>query len=148
MGGFGSSRWQGHNKKLCIEQCKRKRAHSCPLCQRSVKWVYTAPVSAFWSGQIHHLGPGCRSCLGLTYFAQQSKGTLSAQLTNDPIRCHALFRDALELLKDTTPFSDEPPLHIQKQGRRAVGRWFKKRDSKLGTAMHILAALNRVPPTW
>ncbi len=148
MGGFGSSRWQNHNKKLCVEQCERIRAHICPLCQRAVKWVYIAPVSILWSGQIHNVGPGCRLCLGLTYFAQQSKGTLSAKLANDPIRCSALFKDALELLSNAAPYSSEPPLQIQKQGRRAVGHWFRNRDSSLNTAIHILAALNRVPSTW
>lgn len=87
MGNHKSTRWRGHARKVCIEDCRRlaplEAGHVgiattstamprgglrlwvlCPLCGGRRGVLFQAPGSSSW---------GCRDCLRLSYRARQTR---------------------------------------------------------------------------
>lgn len=142
MGGFGSSRWKNHLKRICVEECGRERAQFCPLCSRPVVWVFTVPNRFRWIRAVACLGPGCRACLRLTYRSRQSWATRAAEIAKDPAARGAL--DA-EIARQSATFTFDTETPPEGLGRRALGRWFRERDAAQRNFARLIELQNSLP---
>jgi hypothetical protein len=143
MGGFGSTRWAGYTRRATVEECQRIYVSSCPVCGRRARFAYlpetiaVTPVGNMWA---------CRRCHNLSYYSRQTWGTFAGDLIRQPGLIESATDETLSLLSTHGFPSEEPPREIKRQGRRAVARWFRQRDTNFRRASTLLAAIDRVPP--
>lgn len=142
MGGFGSSRWKNHLKRVCVEECQRERAQFCPLCARPVVWVFTVPSHFRWVRDVPRLGPGCRACLRLTYRSRQTWATRAAEIVKDPSARGALDAEIARQSVTVIFGTETPPEGL---GRRALGRWFRERDTAQKNFARLIELQNSLP---
>lgn len=138
MGGFGSGRWKGKERKLCVEDCEKQKATACPVCGRGVRFVY-APPSTLANAGFARRDWACRACHGLTYLSRQNWGTLTGDLANDP-KLLARYAEAAEsTLKRYT--SMPPDLQTADQ----MMAWMDEREKQLKATGIVISMCNRLP---
>jgi hypothetical protein len=147
MGGLGSTRWGGHTKKRMVEECQRVEAPLCRRCGRSVRYLYLPPCDSTSDSlnAPNTSGLACRICHRLTYASVQLRRTPAMELARDSCRLADARRAALKIFGETSLLSEPPPDEVVRQGRRAVGRWFRERDTAHSHALRQLHFVNRVP---
>jgi hypothetical protein len=130
------NRWKNHTRRLCVEECERKEASSCPVCRRAVRFLYARPATSEFA---------CQQCQNLTFFSVQTRKTRLGDLVRVPHALYAAKQEYSKALSSAPSLYDEPPEEICQQGRRAVARWFRMRDAKLQHIDRLFDLLNRVP---
>jgi hypothetical protein len=130
-----------------VEECRRIEAPLCPRCGRDVKYLYELPGDGTSDSSHAPNAPGaaCRRCHRLTYASTQLRHTHALDMARDSCRLADARRDALKTFGKTSLFSEPPPDEVVRQGRRAVGRWFRERDAAHSHALRQLYFVNRVP---
>ena len=135
------NRWKNHTRKICVEDCERREANQCQRCGRAIRYTYFARPSSLaapvWA---------CRLCLGLTYFATQSRKTRAGDLVRVPGALREVERQYFESMESAPTLCEPPPLEVRQKGRRAVARWFRERDAQRARGALLLDLMNRVPP--
>lgn len=123
---------------MCVEECSKKDARSCPHCSRNVKYLYARPSfgAPTWS---------CRLCHDLTYWSVQSRKTRARDLVRVPGALCQAERELYASLATLPSFQEPPPDEVAKQGYRAVVRWFRDCNSERKQLSKTMEMLNRIP---
>lgn len=127
-------------RKLCVEDCQKMDAKTCPKCGRNVEHLYARPCPSFvapvWE---------CRLCLDLTYFSAQSRKTRAGNLLRTPGALYQAERELFKAMETISATWEPPPDEVVKRGRRAIAHWFKDGKAERKELSRRLDVLERIP---